>query len=158
MCHWPVSHSQTGRNNVGFFPGISPRASCNTQCTVDTPDEWRGISAIWENLSIAYHTSSKLFFFFWLTLQTNFEATWKQTVTWIIMFISSRSPFIIHKRKLSGSILPKCRHMEKKGRNSGGKTHPHANDLGLVLLINGHNLLCSADIKRDCLVKTPSLK
>ena len=37
-------------------------------------------------------------------------------------------------------------------------THPHANDLGLVLLINGHNFLCSADIKRDCLVKTPSLK
>lgn len=94
MCHWPVSHSQTGRNNVVFLSGISPRASCNTQCTVDTPDEWRDISAIWENISIAYHSSSKLFFFFfWLTLQTNFEATWKQTVTWIIMFTSSRSPF-----------------------------------------------------------------
>lgn len=65
---------------------------------------------------------------------------------------------IICKRKLSRSILPKCRHMEKKRKKFRKMTHPHANDLGLVLLINGHNFLCSADIKRDCLVKTPSLK
>ena len=161
MCHWPVSHSQTGRNNVVFFPGISPRASCNTQCTVDTPDEWRDISAIWEKISIAYHSYSKLFFFFFLVNPSNQLWGYLKTnsnMNYYVYILPLSFLIIICKRKLSGSILPKCRHVEKKGRNSGGKTHPHANDSGLVLLINGHNLLRSADVKRDCLVKTPSVK
>lgn len=124
MCHWPVSHSQTGRNNVVFFPGISPRASCNTQCTGDTPDEWRDISAIWENLSIALSylfKSSSIFFFFLVNPSNQLLGYLKQTVTWIIMFTSSCPPFWSSFAR--GNFLevycPSAGTWRKKGRNSG---------------------------------------